>query len=101
GLESEIEGRLRKVDIEIVHRFERKMDGESEEFVVVRDDGGLADGDWIIASPLPNPVDGVTVVEIVGQGRLAAAQELLQKKTEPAKDLSTTTTGSGSAGGSQ
>ncbi|MEE2825764.1 MAG: hypothetical protein VYE64_03965 [Planctomycetota bacterium] len=99
GLESEIEGRLRKVDIDIVQRFKRKIDGREVEFVVVRDNGGLANGDWIIASPLPNPVDGVTVVEIVGQGRLAAAKELLKKKSGAGKSLSTTSTSSRSSGG--
>ena len=79
GPDSQIEGKLRKIEIEIVHRYDERVNGEIEEFVVVQDAGeALGDGDWIIASPLPNPMDGVTV-ELVGQGRESAAQQLLQQ----------------------
>ena len=82
GPDSQIEAKLRKIEIEIVHRYDERVNGEDKEFVVVQDAGKvLGDGDWIIASPLPNPMDGVTV-ELVGQGRESAAQQLLQQNNE-------------------
>ena len=49
---------LDKFPVEIVHRFERKVDGVVKEFVVVEDDGegnGLTSDSLVIESPLPNP----------------------------------------------
>ncbi|MCH2178879.1 MAG: hypothetical protein MK106_08750 [Mariniblastus sp.] len=49
---------LDKFPVEIVHRFERKVEGVVQEFVVVEDDGkgtGLTDDSLVIESPLPNP----------------------------------------------
>lgn len=100
GIHSEIEGKLHKVKIDIVHRLDKKIDGQMKEYVVISDDGGGLDiGNWIIASPLPNPVDGVTTVEIVGEGRESAAKELLKRSDGRPNDLPTTTSNSGPAAG--
>ena len=54
--------KLRRVDIQIVDRGERKLDDQNQNYVVIRRaEGGLKAGDQIVSSPIPQPVEGMEV----------------------------------------